>query len=183
MRKFKTITALFMASVMLFLFTGCGKKIKCYDEKEINKILEDKLDIDDDDIHSAELERGQAPADCVNITTRYNDVRINVVLFEDADDAQEIFEARYKIFEDTFDQQGIFEGNYDNAYEDNWGYVVINGEDMTCGIFGDIFYSGPIYAGIYYTDTMMVTVTPDPGCDIDEDDINDVLEAFGFPQA
>lgn len=183
MRKFRTVTALFMTAVMAFSFAGCGKKIKFYNQDVITKIFEDKLDIDEDEIYSTEMEKGQAPADCLYITTRYNDVRINVILFDEAEEALETFEQKYDVFNDTFDRQGIFEGNYDSEFEDNWGYIVVNGENTSSGIFGDIYATGSVYAGIYFVDSMIVTVMPEPGFDINADDIDTVLDALGYPKA
>lgn len=183
MKVLRKITAILMTSVMVFSFAGCGSKIKFYDEDVITKLFEDELDIEEDDIHVTEMEEGVNPADGLLITTKYNDIRINVVLFDDADDALDTFQDRYDMFNDTFDRQGIFEGNYDSDFEDNWGYIVVNGENTGSGIFGDILASGPIYAGIYYIDSMIIVVAPEPGSDINVDDMNKVLDALGYPKA
>lgn len=169
-----------MAGVMLFSLTACGKKVKEYDVDSATKLMVDKLKIDEDDIYASDFDDYKGDMKGEGVTAKYEDARIMIMVFDDEDDAKDVFDEAYDQFDDTFDKNDTFKGDYVYAFEKDYGYIVIKGEAPGTDLFGDRFRTGSVYAGIYYSGSMVAYVMPE-GMDVSEDDIGKVIETFKFP--
>lgn len=181
MKTLKKTAALVMAFAMLLSLTSCGK-VKEYDVDGITSVLEDKLGIEEDHIYISEIEgSGDIPGG-TSISAQYEDARINVLIADDADKLKDLFEGYYDDLTGTLDD-GDFDGSYKNALTDNFGYVVVKGEQAGSTL-GSRFATGSIYAGLYYTGSMFVMIIPESLGDSDDgmtDNVGVVIDAFGFP--
>lgn len=183
MKSIRRITALSVAVVMLFTSSCAASKeeiIKEYDEDSLVKFLEEELDIDEDDIYIIDSEDAQISVpDGVNITCRYDRARLNAYIFDDEDDARDMFEDYYDQFEETFNVNDQFEGDYDEEFEDDYGYITLEGDNAGATIFGDMYVYGGICGGIYYRGHMVIVICPE-GPD-SRHDVEDLVAAFGYP--
>lgn len=182
----RKVTALTVSAVMLLTSSCAAKKeeelIKEYDEDTLVGFLEEELDIDEDDIYITDSEDAEIRVpDGVNITCPYGRARLNAFIFEDEDDARNVFEDYYDMFEDTFNVNDQFEGDYDEEFEDDYGYITLEGDNAGTTIFGDRYMYGGICGGIYYAGHMVILIYPE-GPDA-RHDVEDLIDAFGYPYA
>ena len=193
MGKFKKMVATLLAGTMLFALAGCGKKIKAYDEDGYYDILENKLDIDEDDIYSLDGigYRGSKMIEGTLIQTMYENCTIIIAIYDDEDDAEEAFEDMFDMAEDFEDDDPRFEVFEDNdgelAYDmdDNTGYVIVSVDGgPNLRFFGDINMSREdFYGAAYYTENVIVRIMPyGPDYeDGDSDYVLEIIDALGYP--
>lgn len=103
------------------------------------------------------------------------------IVFDDEADAHAYFEDIYSRFNKGFNEDK-FEGEYEAVYEENYGYIVMDGINPGTNIFGDInAVDNEFYCGIYYSGNVFIRVVMTPG--VDCDDVEAMLQDLGLPMA
>jgi len=179
MKGFKSTVALITTIVMMFSLTACSKKPKEYDKDSITSLLKDELKIDEDEIYVYDSDGENGSPEGTSVTAKYDDARIIVLIYDDADEANEAFNEAYKEFQDQFNLNDRFKGDFLCNNSDDYGYIVINGNESGVNVFGDIFATGSLYGGLYYSGSMITMVRPE-GPD-SFSGVNEVIEALGYP--
>lgn len=172
MKKIKSIVSAVLIGSMLFAMAGCAK-VKEYDKGEVKDILKDDLDVNKNSIYTSD--RG----DYEYLTADYGRVEIAFYFFEDEDDAYDYFEELHDDYIDDIDDD-VFDGDSKDKFKDDMGYIIFDGE---VDDFGDFFtYGDYYYGGCYFRGSMVAAIytTSDKNSAIE--DVDEVLEAFGFPK-
>ena len=183
MKRTGKLLALGMSLVMLFSLAGCKTKVKEYDKDSFVAVMTDKLGIPDSDIYSARNEGDNEHPAADVYTTVYKNARINAYFCDDAKAAKKEFDDMWSDFDASFNQHDQFNGNFIGSNtEDDFGYIVINGDNSEVSIFGSIFATGHMHAGLYYSGSMLVMIMP-AQMDGTTDEVTDVISALGFPDA
>jgi len=166
----KKIMSVILATSVVLPLAACGKKIEPVKAKDFKKALEESLDIDDDEYYDWDDE------DDENIWYSDSNIVIDFYIYEDEDDAYDLFEDLYDEYQDMMDDKD-FSGKSKAVFTDTYGYITLNGEADTKhwlddDIYGGIYYAGDMVAYIYTTSTK----------DAKKETIDDLLGELGFPK-
>ncbi len=203
MKKLKDVVAISLVFAMAFSLIGCGKareKADEDDETEVDEeasvdgmkdlirdfpgIASERLGISESYINEydpSEMNNEHAFEGVYYICGGNDMPRIECAVYDDPDEAREVFEEYYTTFNEQFREEN-FHGEYLCFYEDIRGYIVINGSDSGTHIFGDRYASGSeVYAGVYYEDNAVILIMPRN--DVDNSTVEDVISDLGLPMA
>lgn len=179
MRRSIPVVSVIMTVVMLMSFTACSAfKVKEYDKDSFTDVLTGSLGISQDDIATAENDGNNGYPKATVVTAATDGARVLAYFCDDAEDARSNFKKTYDSFKGSFNSDK-FKGSSINMSTDSAGYIVLKGDNPGTSIFGDRYRTGSIYAGIYYSGSMIVTVMPDK--DNADDGVKKVIDALGFP--
>lgn len=189
---FKKLVSGVIVGAILISLAGCSEKteekkseVKKYSAEEYREIIADALDIDENEVIVADVQRPQFSA--VNITTGgKTDVFADVLICDDSDFSRAQFEEWYETAKDIIESDNFddnFDGEYNIFYDEGIGYIVVDGSPICMEIFGMANDSNEnFYGGLYYIDNILVRVN----CrteEADPDDVIRVIEALGYPTA
>lgn len=183
MKCFNKIISLIVSSTMILGLCACSDTadgVKEYDSESIIEVLTNDLGIRSELITHIDVE--DIPSDMPYtdyIVANYNDTMITVSFFEAKEDAKEIFDASYSEFEDSFNQNGLFDGDYITANENDYGYIVVDGENMGSDFLGDRYSAGEVSVAMYRSGAMVIAIQPTLGSDLEN--VDKVIDALGYP--
>ena len=163
MKKIKVLTSIAIVGSMLMAMTGCGTKVNYIEKKEFKKILKNELDMEEDEDYFT-----YDTDDYDSISAYYEDVSIEAMWYDDADDAYDEFADIYDEFVDAA-EDGDIKGDCKYDLNETAGYFTMNGKfegDYDCG-------------GMFLCEDMLISVNADSKRDIE--DVNYVLEVLGLP--
>ena len=202
MKRFKNVVAVTLAFAMAFSLIGCGKAKDIDDEDEKEEVEEEtsgngmedlikdfpgtaseRLGISEDDINEydpSEMHNSHAFEGSYYICGGSDLPAIECAVYDDPDEARETFEEYYSNFNEQFNEDN-FDGDYECFFEDDQGYIVIDGSNSGTHIFGDPFATGEVYAGVYFEDNTVIVIRPRN--DVDNSTVEDVISDLGLPMA
>ena len=169
MRNIRTTLLMLVVTAMMIAVSSCGSQLTEYDRSSLTDLLENELNIPGDQIT---LSGNDLSAD-------YNDVMIRATFFDDAEDAHEYFGDLFYDFALKFNNKEMFRGEFKSDSSADSGYVVLRGEDSEAEIFGPEYRMGPVYAGLYYSGSMVMTIIP--GNEEAFEDTAAVIDKLGYP--
>ena len=202
MKRFKNVVAVTLAFAMAFSLIGCGKAKDIDDEDEKEEVEEEtsgngmedlikdfpgtaseRLGISEDDINEydpSEMHNDHAFEGAYYVCAGSDMPAIECAVYDDPDEARETFEEYYSNFNEQFNEDN-FDGDYECFFEDDQGYIVIDGSNSGTRIFGDRFATGDVYAGVYFEDNTVIVIMPRN--DVDNSTVEDVISDLGLPMA
>ncbi len=185
MKIVRRTLSLVLAFVMVLSLAGCKKKkegLKEYKLDEMQKVLEDKLGIDEEDIYLGRNDRtqnGYPDADTLDVS--YEGVHISASFSDDPQEGKDVFDKSYQQFEKDLQSGMLDEASKSYENKDDSGYYVIKGTDIGSGVFGDSHRSGDVYGAYYCSGSMslrIINLEPE-----DADKVEKVLKALDMPCA
>ena len=202
MKRFKNVVAVTLAFAMAFSLIGCGKAKDIDDEDEKEEVEEEtsgngmedlikdfpgtaseRLGISEDDINEydpSEMHNDHAFEGAYYVCGGSDMPAIECAVYDDPDEARETFEEYYSNFNEQFNEDN-FDGDYECFFEDDQGYIIIDGSNSGTRIFGDRFATGDVYAGVFYEDNTVIVIMPRN--DVDNSTVEDVISDLGLPMA
>lgn len=185
MKIVRRTLSLVLASVMLFSLAGCKKKkegLKEYTLDEMQKVLVDKLGIDEEKIYIGRNNRNQnGLPDADTLDASYEGVHISVSICDEPQDGKAEFDKSYQQFEDDLNSGVLDKVSKSYENKDDCGYFVVKGTDIGSGVFGDLNRSGDVYGAYYCSGSMLlriINLNPE-----DADNVEKVLKALDMPYA
>lgn len=112
--------------------------------------------------------------------TNADEPRLECMIYDNPQQAREEFENYYSTFNESF-LADSFDGDYQACLEEEYGYIVLDGEKSGARIFGDYYATSEVYGGIYYADNILIIAMPKN--EIKNTRVKDVISRLGLPMA
>ena len=172
--------------VMAVAFVSCsaGKDPVAELANDYSGRLQEWLGVSADDVQTmdaSDIPNANAYEGTFYLCTERDMPSLDCRTYDDPDKAREEFERMYDSFNESFDEDS-YEGEYQCFYEDDYGYIVLDGSFPGVGIFGDVYRMGnEIYAGVYYSGNAVAVIMPRNS--LNNSDVEDVISRLELPMA